>query len=360
MPSKNREFTVILVLCFAYLTKTEKPCASFNNIKVSVVQLKGEPFEATIYGCVQRPNFRDEVIVSEILVSEQNVPRLGRDAIRHMPRLTSLVFENCGINNIMPGSMRNLPKLRYFEVNKSGLARILYGTFQELFTLETIKIHNTDLNEIDTDAFGFLPNLKETDLSNNQLNYFDRTWFTNSTNLEILNLQHNKIRTIERKSFKPYHRLREIQLDHNDITLLETNSFKGLRHLEHLSLTYNKLKSIDSDIFPNSIKITRLNIAANHLTYLPTQLMDKLIVRKVMLDGNPWECQCLHKVTNWLYSSGANLEKPSNCGDIPVCYSSTVNEKSCMEVDDDEVRVKYFEALRRLGDKVHKHCARLN
>lgn len=103
----------------------------------------------------------------------------------------------------------------------------------------------------------------------------------------------------------------------------------------------------------------RIDLGGNYLNYLPAELFSKLIVKTAVLDANPWKCECLQKIHDWLFEIGADLEKSQYCDEIPICYSLNVGKNTCLETENEDVTSRYQQALQSLSSMGTEFCARL-
>ncbi|KAG5846642.1 hypothetical protein ANANG_G00117160 [Anguilla anguilla] len=156
-----------------------------------------------------------------------------------------------------------------------------------------------------------LPNLTVLELSGNHL----RTLPTRVTpKLEKLDCGQNSIQEITYQQLSGMRQLRHLFLENNSIQHFEANALKNCIHLTDLALEQNLLPAIPEglpetlvrlDLKGNRIATIRerelislkrlqvLNLRNNKLSSLSLSALELLPrLRKVYLDGNPWNCSC--------------------------------------------------------------------
>ncbi|CAG9762828.1 unnamed protein product [Ceutorhynchus assimilis] len=323
--------------------------------KVTIKDVSGCSYNKTINECAERTIF-EQIKVKELYFKQQNLSTLGKDSVKNLIHLKTLVFWGNSIDNILPGAFRNLPNLKNLQLSHDNLKEIPKNIFNKLASLESLKLHNNQINIIETQAFANLTSLKRLIINNNNLEYWNKDWFTNTSSLFEMNFQNNKIRTIPKKAFANLPNLKKILLDFNEITLIQADAFKGLTNLDYLGLKRNRLVEIDDNIFPNSLNIKSLSLDANYLNFLTDKLLKKLYVEDISLDNNPWKCPCLDKIKSWIRLGNGTLSSSKSCasGNVPVCAFA----QTCSEQVDNGLTEAYLRALKKL--KLPKFCARLN
>lgn len=335
-------------------------CDSLHDIEVAVTNENGKTFTSTVNGCLQRSAFEDTII--HVDASNQNIPHMGKDTVKHMVRLESINFDSCNVKTMEAEAFRNVPSLRSIKLTRNLLTEIPEEGFSWLEMLDTLKISHNKIEKIGLEAFANLKNLKWFYCDHNQLRKWDKTWFINTTNIEFMNFQWNKIKVIPKNAFEGFTKIRKIFFAYNELEVISPDAFKGIKQLQQLSLGYNKLTQIDSSAFPNKIHCDLLHISANYLNFLPKKLMDSMTVDVIYIDGNPWKCPCFNSVTKWLFDTKASLNASEYCvgSTVPICAVSEVDpENICKESVDKELSARFLGHLKNLNPPLHKYCAKL-
>ncbi|KAJ8396226.1 hypothetical protein AAFF_G00020930 [Aldrovandia affinis] len=156
-----------------------------------------------------------------------------------------------------------------------------------------------------------LPNLTVLELSGNHL----RTLPSRVTSrLERLDCRQNSIQEVTYQQLSGMRQLRHLFLENNTIQHFEANALKNCIHLTNLALEQNLLPAIPEglpetlvrlDLKGNRIQTIReqelvslkrlqvLNLRNNKLSSLSLSALELLPrLKKVYLDGNPWNCSC--------------------------------------------------------------------
>lgn len=104
-------------------------CSTFKNILVLFTDVKGDSFNQTIDGCIERIKFDGKSSITEALIRKQNdLIRLGRDSVRNMIRLSRISFVGCNYLEIIEaGCFRNVPELRKVQITFCKIRNIPKG-----------------------------------------------------------------------------------------------------------------------------------------------------------------------------------------------------------------------------------------
>ncbi|XP_076267604.1 uncharacterized protein LOC143200792 [Rhynchophorus ferrugineus] len=333
-------------------------CHWLQNVNVTAVTSDGIGFMRLINGCIEDTLFAERPVRMLLISHQENVRYLGRNTIKHMGVLEALSFWKCPISTITPNIAGEAPNLKTFEISYGSLKKIPRGAFNNLPLLELLSIHNNKINLVEDLSFANLPHLKRIYASHNDIENWSRDWFTNTTQLMLLDFRFNKIRTIPRRAFGRLSKLREIYLDYNAISVIHSSAFRGVHKLIYLGLRHNRLKEIPGDVFPDDFRIHTLMLDANILNFLSSEVLEKLIVKSVSIDNNPWKCPCLDRIWKWVYKNNGSIKTNKDCVDerIPVCAYSTESPQSCLENVDQKLTKRYYNALKSLHPPLAGHC----
>ncbi|XP_044746537.1 slit homolog 3 protein-like isoform X1 [Coccinella septempunctata] len=363
-PTKMFRFlsTILLVITiFSEVTRATK-CVSFNNINLKTKTRYGEEVNITSFsGILERKSFGN-LTLAEVYVRQQDVQDIGAECVRHMVRLKTLVFWGCPIKKISPGAFRNMPTIWNLQISYGNLTNIPAGVFDAIPTVRMLRLHDNEIHSIEEGAFTNLPDLKRLFMANNKIKVWENSWFFNTTNIEIMDFQGNQIEIIPSKALFGMSNLKQVFFDYNEIRTIESGSFLSIHNLEYLGLRYNRLKELNEDVFPNKLSVRSLLIDANYLNYLSNEVLKKLSVKDLTLDGNPWKCPCLDRIHYWIYTNNVTLRSSSYCSDpnIPLCFFPNSYSTTCLENHDDEMTTLYIKTLKKKKIKVNRLCARLD
>lgn len=142
----------------------------------------------------------------------------------------------------------------------------------ELEELIDLNLSRNQIREIHFDAFDGLDSLENLNLAHNELNEIEDDIFQwNPVHLKTLDLSYNKFEFIQHFVFYDLTEIQEINLSYNDLFFVHPHAFDELKRLRTINLSHNKLTEFKSKWFSSIID-------------------DNL--QEVMLDGNPWSCDC--------------------------------------------------------------------
>lgn len=116
--------------------------------------------------------------------------------------------------------------------------------------------------------------------------------FTNETNIQILDLSNCNITSVNRWG-KVASTLQKVYLNHNRLTVLPREFLAGQPSLMEVDLTGNLLQELPEGFLEDSDSLQRLYLQENQLRFLPGSVLQKPNLKRLELDGNPWECSCL-------------------------------------------------------------------
>ncbi|KAK9873795.1 hypothetical protein WA026_002153 [Henosepilachna vigintioctopunctata] len=358
--------TCLLVLVFVntFTNSGGTKCDFFQNITIRLTPKTRFPYPKTyevnnFSGCFEQTAF--EETIKRLIVYDQNVEYIGDHAVHNMPELNTLGFNGCKINSISTRAFRDLPKLKELYIRFGNLTKIWSTVFNEITSLEIIDLYGNEISKIEVYAFGYMENLKQVIVSKNKLDKLYGIWFQNSSNIELLNFSENRIANISRFVFSKMSKLKDIFLDFNEISYIEDTAFENLKNLTYLGLSHNRLMVLDAKIFPETLYIEFLMINANYLNYLSNELLKKLSVKEMTLEGNPWKCPCLDRIHKWILKSNSTIRSTNFCiGDnIPRCFYSD-EDQFCSETNDVDMTKSYLKTLKGLKKPLSNFCARLD
>ncbi|XP_051888594.1 leucine-rich repeat-containing protein 70-like [Pristis pectinata] len=223
--------------------------------------------------------------------------------------LQYLRLEGNFLSLVSSGMFSGLMSLRTLDLANNRISWISNSSFRQLTRLEFLNLQSNYLAWIPSNAFVQLKVLKRLILSNNPIELIHPLSFSGLENLKYLYLSNAKIKAIPKDGFAALNNLRHLALNNNGITHINSNAFKVL-NLGYLQLDHNNISFIESDAFEGMAKTLKvLRLANNHLTNLfPEVLMPLGSLVHLMVNGNPWECNCnMLNLRNWLLSSSLRL-----------------------------------------------------
>lgn len=212
-----------------------------------------------------------------------------------VPPTTELLdLSDNNISVIPERSFSRSRKLRVLLLQNNNISVVEDGGFSQLEFLQKLDL---SWNQIFTLTEGFsmgLAFLRELQLSHNCLTSLDSRSFLHLDGLQRLNLSSNRIHTIQVRSFSSMSTLRQLHLQDNQLTALTSGIFSMLRSLEVLNLAGNQISETDPGVFKPLTSMTLLNLVDNQLSsvYFKTFLNIHTYSTHILLEGNPWNCDC--------------------------------------------------------------------
>lgn len=274
-----------------------------------------------------------------------------RDSIKDFLHLDELYLTGNNISTLEEGALNNLPLLRVLYLTRNYIKEIPDNFFKNL-SIETLGFDGNQIDFLSSSAFAGTSKMKWIYAGDNKLSNFNREWFRESLSLEGIYMQNNQIRILPRKAFYNNQKLTNIDLSNNNIDTIETDAFEGLTNLKILNLTHNVLRHLSPASFPIGIKIEKFLIEANRLNYLHDELIDKINVVQLYLEGNPWKCPCLTQLTMRLISKGSHLSNSIHtiCTVFAKCVAPLNKVLDCYYQYDNEATEYFYNQQKYLKD----------
>ncbi|XP_066555407.1 uncharacterized protein LOC136746672 [Amia ocellicauda] len=226
---------------------------------------------------------------------------------------------NCTDRSLEAPVPASLPAQAYaIELSLNTITHIRRSHFP-VQPLQAVRLNlsNNRIGEIQDWAFGCFVKLEVLDLSSNRLSTLGRDTWWRLGNLKELRLGHNVIKTVHSSSFaslvraetlwlqnnslvnipqavKRMSSLRVLSLAQNRIFSVDSGSLQGCSDLAILQLEHNLISRVSKDTFEGLDKLKVLNLSFNMLQTTQPAAFEKLWDQDadVMIDGNPWRCDC--------------------------------------------------------------------
>ncbi|KAK7121506.1 hypothetical protein R3I93_022557 [Phoxinus phoxinus] len=210
----------------------------------------------------------------------------------------------------------------YLNLSKNNFTIVEPGSFSNLSILQHLDLSRNLLSTINPGSFSNFSGMVHLDLSRNLLSTVSPSSFSQLNNLEFLDLSENVLVRLPVSLFSDLGSLTELVLRDNRLKELNPDQFKGLTELRHLDLSLNSLISMPTHLLDGLRNLVWLSLVGNKLRTLQrTTLEPATALQNLLLDGNPWNCNCnLIPLKHWLewimYTGGhvdsANCSFPSN------------------------------------------------
>lgn len=238
------------------------------------------------------------------IAPNQSVPNICKDTLNKFPEISTLFFNNSGIETIQPGSFENSEEMINLKQNR--LQKINHSIFNGL-QISILNLGHNAIKEIDVDAFDNMEKLLFIDLSFNDIEDIPVGWFENTTNLFLIHLGNNRIKKLNANLFphfkgspkSRYDRLLSIYLENNDIEFIDEQAFSGIEELNKLVLYSNKITSLNGNIFSTVKRVNEVNVRDNRIQCILHNFDFLRKIGKIILDDNSFNCTCLRSLENW-------------------------------------------------------------
>lgn len=297
-------------------------------------------------------------------LSENMIVDVGNDTFRSLNALTVLNLTGNGLKDLSRNFFKGMSSLEEVYVSRNELPAIPFQLFAPLGNLrhldlshnkfasflshfnrtnkvlETLLLDHNRLEKISSNAFEDLKGLRKLDLSHNKLTSITKGLFDPLDELRYLNLKSNPllglyedafrglpllnwlnigdnyISKISKGLFKKNVLIETLYLEQIKIEVLGENDLKGLMNLKRLYLRNNELlKEIETYVFPNLKMLETLDLSGNQLSYLPKTLEELDKLQELMIDTNPWGCDCrMAWFAHWAEKRMHVMKSELSCG----------------------------------------------
>ncbi|XP_037313466.2 uncharacterized protein si:ch211-106k21.5 [Pungitius pungitius] len=116
--------------------------------------------------------------------------------------------------------------------------------------------------------------------------------FTNESDVDTLDLSFCNISSVHTGGGGGPSALRRVYLAHNSLTALPRDFLAGQPGLAEVDLSGNLIGELPEGFLRDSDDLRTLRLQGNRLRLLPASLLRKAGLRRLQLDGNPWDCSC--------------------------------------------------------------------
>ncbi|XP_052447295.1 leucine-rich repeat-containing protein 15 [Carassius gibelio] len=198
------------------------------------------------------------------------------------------------LSAIQPRAFHSTRRLRILLLNDNVIAVLADGAFSLLEGLLRLDLSRNRIAFLSEGFSQGLGSLRDLSLTENRLTSLDSSCFVHFDALQRLNLSHNAIETINMRAFGSMSTLRQIHLNSNHLTVLKNGIFSMLRNLEVLNLHHNQINYLDVGALSPLTSLALLDLTNNNLSTIQfmTFLSLNTYSTHIMLQGNPWNCDC--------------------------------------------------------------------
>ncbi|GLV33942.1 uncharacterized protein CBL_11174 [Carabus blaptoides fortunei] len=239
------------------------------------------------------------LVTLEKLTISKLVNNLEQFAFRGLSNLTELMLIENPLQTIPEGMFNALPKLKALRITHSGIKTISNKVFRNT-NIEILDLSDNEISTIEDCAFCDMKNIYYIHLQTNKLTSFEPDILLGPSPIKGIALYDNKISTIRPFSMMPA--LVGLAISNNTINKIEDNSFANCSNFQLLDVSDNRLEDIPAIIFP-TVQPTEpvfLILHNNNFKCISPEVRSKIKkLRRITIDGNPWECQCIYSVISW-------------------------------------------------------------
>lgn len=238
--------------------------------------------------------------------------------------LQQLDLSNNNIRLLFDNQFRSLDRLQVLDISHNSIVSLNAGQFTGLSSLRKLYLQSNDIIEIKAHTFAALEELDTLDLSHNNIEYLHEQAFGNRTlpRMRKLNLNANSLKRLHALSFSSLPFVEYLSLGNNELSSLDVRMFAPMRRLQKLHLGHNELTHISPLVLDSFSSLSDLLIDNNKLTFLPDLNGTLGNLKRMTIEGNPWQCACFTQLERWLLSNHVSyLRRDTGFydGEKPLC-----------------------------------------
>ncbi|XP_030570181.1 insulin-like growth factor-binding protein complex acid labile subunit [Drosophila novamexicana] len=256
-------------------------------------------------------------------------PQVFGSAMGQLVALQQLDLSGNNIRLLFDNQFRMLGKLQLLNISHNSISSLSAAHFAGLQTLRKLYLQSNDILEIKPDTFAGLDDLDTLDLSHNNLEYLDEKAFGSRamSRLRKLNLNANSLKRLHSLAFSSLPFVEYLSLGNNLLGRLDVLMFAPMRHLQKLHLGHNELTEISPTVLESLSSVVELLIDNNKLTFLPDLNGTLANLKRVAIEGNPWQCACFTQLERWLQAKHVTYVREGTgfySGEKPLCVVTAV------------------------------------
>ncbi|XP_037910640.1 leucine-rich repeat-containing G-protein coupled receptor 5 isoform X3 [Hermetia illucens] len=190
--------------------------------------------------------------LEELVLSDNIIAKIDKDAFRGLIKLKRLSLQNCGLTVVPSESFKSIPNLVSLQLNGNALTHMDDGCLKYLQHLRSLRLEGNRLDRVPTEALNGLKSLEALNLGNNYLSTISEGDFPHMHNLVVLLLKRNKVVEMRSGSLSNLTNLKVLELDDNLLTSLPAG-LNTLNQLQDFSASNNRIKTISYSDLPRNL-----------------------------------------------------------------------------------------------------------
>ncbi|CAD7003673.1 unnamed protein product [Ceratitis capitata] len=307
-------------------------CSSLRELTLADNDIK----KLSSYDFVGLPQLR------HLRLTSNSIQSIANGAFQPLSKLIILNLAGNSLRQLSKETFRGLERasLQYLDLSSNDLTTLVAELFAPLGKLQILNLGSNQLSSPTPALFAGLPLLRKLYMYENDMDALLANTFANLTALDTLDVSGNNIQKLDADVFGttslPRFRKLLIKTNNmkrfNELTSLDKRLFEPLRHLRKLHLGNNLIEEIPFDVLDIFNELTELLLDNNKLSFLPELNATHFPnLRKFSLEGNPWQCQCLDELFDWLNAKKVEYFRPQSPffqGEKSLCVVS--DQDSCI------------------------------
>lgn len=233
--------------------------------------------------------------------------------------------------NIRADTFVSLDRLQALNISSNSLRELRADIFNGLSTLIWLSVDDNSIESLQADVFANMRFLERLDLSGNKLRTFSGDVFGSSTiPLRRLFLRNNQLESIDANAFARTPNLDTLAISHNSMVTLPDNLLAGVR-LRKLHMNHNLIDEITATFFGSLNYAEEIWLDHNRFTFIPQAGGDFSNLKRLTIEGNPWQCACFNDFLTTLTARKIAYRRPESRyfrGTRPVCV---VTDQQCLK-----------------------------
>ncbi|KAL7297945.1 hypothetical protein TKK_0008963 [Trichogramma kaykai] len=279
------------------------------------------------------------LVLEKLDLSKNNLAFLSEVSLPPFPTLISADFSDNPLISIFPHSFKIMNKTSRLKIGGSAL-KLEKNAFLGLKNLQILSVNDLDIPVLERFVFYGMPLL---------------------TDLKLRGV----ISSIEFDAFVDLDNLINLDLSHCQLTSISMDAFYGLKSINQIDLSHNNLKNIPKGLFsaqqqPNLKKIV---LTGNKLFILPQDFFKLLHlpskhikVESILLNRNPWDCNC--DMRSWNFNlvhlakgMAPRCSTPTSLRNRGVFYALRTGALECKNIKH-KLKKKHLKISRNLCAKI--------